>query len=81
MKLKKASEIEEPAAAPAAAAPTGGAVIADRFKLDVVEGSQGPAGVGKTGAMIALICSLAAIALLGITAWLMYQNWDAIQHV
>ncbi len=75
MKLKKS----EPAApAPATPAP-GGAVIADRFKLDVDSASSGPAGVGKTAAMCALIGSLASIAVLGVVAWLLYQNWELIK--
>ena len=78
MKLKKTDEGAE-ASAPAAAA-TGGAVIADRFKLDLDAGaSQGSAGVGKVGAMCALIASLASIAALGFVAWLLYQNWELIK--
>jgi len=81
MKLKKASDQEEVAdLTPVAPAP-GAAVIADRFKLDAVEGSGGPAGVGRTAATIALVCSLAAIGLLGVTAWLLYQNWELIRNV
>ena len=77
MKLKKADDGAE---TPAPAAPTGGAVIADRFKLDVDDGaSKGPAGVGKVGAMCALVGSLAAIAALGIVTWLLYQNWELVK--
>ena len=78
MKLKKSDNGAEPAAL--AAPGTGGAVIADRFKLDVDDGaSKGPAGVGKVGAMCALIGSLASIAALGLIAWLLYQNWELIK--
>ena len=77
MKLKKSDEGAE---TPAPAAPTGGAVIADRFKLDVDDGaSKGPAGVSKVGAMCALIASLVSIAALGFVAWLLYQNWELIK--
>ena len=77
MKLKKSDEGAE---TPAPAAPTGGAVIADRFKLDVDDGaSNGPAGVSKVGATCALIGSLAAIAALGIVAWLIFQNWELVK--
>ena len=77
MKLKKSDEGAE---TPAPAAPTGGAVIADRFKLDVDDGApKGPAGVGKVGATFALIGSLAAIAALGIVAWLLYRNWELVK--
>ena len=78
MKLKKADEGVDTAAPTVQA--TGGAVIADRFKLDLDDGaSKGPAGVGKVGAMCALIGSLASIAALGIVAWLLYQNWELIK--
>ena len=77
MKLKKSDDGAETTVP---AAPTGGAVIADRFKLDVDDGaSKGPAGVGKMGAMCALIGSLASIAALGLIAWLLYQNWELIK--
>ena len=77
MKLKKTDDGAESFASAAPA--TGGAVIADRFKLDVDEGARGPAGVGKVGAMFALIASLASIAALGFTAWLLYQQWELIK--
>jgi len=78
MKLRKADDGAE-LSAPAAPS-TGGAVIADRFKLDLDDGaSKGPAGVSKMGAMFALIGSLASIAMLGLVAWLLYQNWELIK--
>ena len=77
MKLKKSDDGAETTAP---AAPTGGAVIADRFKLDIDAGaSKGPAGVSKTGAMCALIGTFASIAMLGVVAWLLYQNWELIK--
>ena len=77
MKLKKSDDGAE---TPAPAAPTGGAVIADRFKLDVDDGAKGPAGVGKVGAACALIGSLVTIAALGMVAWLLYQNWELVKN-
>ena len=78
MKLKKSDDGVDTSAPTVPA--TGGAVIADRFKLDVDDGaSKGPAGVGKMGAMCALIGSLASIAALGLIAWLLYQNWELIK--
>ena len=78
MKLKKSDDGVDTAAS--AMPSSGGAVIADRFKLDVDDGaSKGPAGVGKVGAMCALIGSLASIAALGLIAWLLYQNWELIK--
>ena len=62
MKLKKSSEPETVAPAPA----TGRAAIADRFKLDLdPNAGRDPNGVGKTSATIALVGSLLAIALMG----------------
>ena len=77
MKLKKADDGAE-SFAPAAPT-TGGAVIADRFKLEVAEGAKGPAGVGKMGATCAFIASLVAIAALGIVAWLLYDSWNLVK--
>jgi hypothetical protein len=78
MKLKKADDGAE---TPSPAAPsTGGAVIADRFKLDLDEDvSKGPAGVGKVGAMCALIGSLLSLAALGFIAWRLYDNWEMLK--
>ena len=77
MKLKKSDDGAETAVT---AAPTGGAVIADRFKLDIdANASKGPAGVSKAAAMCALIGTLASIAMLGVVAWLLYQNWELIK--
>ena len=78
MKLKKSDDGVDTSASTVPA--SGGAVIADRFKLDVDDGaSKGPAGVGTVGATIALIGSLAAIAALGIVAWLIFQNWELVK--
>ena len=77
MKLKKADDGVDTSAPTVPA--TGGAVIADRFKLDVDDVAKGPAGVSKVGAMCALIASLASIAALGFVAWLLYQNWELIK--
>ena len=78
MKLKTTSE---PEMAPVAPAP-GRAAIADRFKLDMAPDAGRPQnGVGKTSATIALVCSLLAIALMGVVTWLMYMNWELIREV
>ena len=54
-------------------------MIADRFKLDMDPNAGKPDGVGKTSALMALLGSLAAIAMLGVVAGLMYLNWDMIK--
>lgn len=77
MKLRKTGSDEQTTTA----APTGGAVIADRFKLDVDPNAGKPDGVGKTSALLALLGSLATIAMLGIVAGLMYLNWDMIKDL
>lgn len=74
MKLKKpesAAEDTTPAAS------TGGAAIAARFQLDADPraAKKGPAGVGKTSTLIALLAALAALGLIGFAAWMMYSDW------
>lgn len=74
MKLKKpetASAVEENA-------PTsGGATIAARFQLDADprEAKKGPADVGRTSTLVALLAALAALGLIGFAAWMMYSDW------
>ena len=74
MKLKK----PESGAAEAPTQPvTGGAAIAARFQLDgdPLAAKKGPAGVGKTSTIIALIAALVALGLAGFATWLMYSDW------
>ena len=74
MKLKKPeSGAPEAPAQPA----TGGAAIAARFQLDgdPRAGKKGPAGVGKTSTIIALLAALAALGIAGFATWLMYSDW------
>ncbi len=39
---------------------------------------SGPAGVNKTAALIAFLASLAAAAMVGAVAAMMYVNWELI---
>ena len=74
MKLKKPeSSAPEAPAQPA----MGGAAIAARFQLDgdPRAGKKGPAGVGKTSTIIALLAALAALGIAGFATWLMYSDW------
>ena len=74
MKLKK----PESGAPEAPAQPTtGGAAIAARFQLDgdPRAAKKGPAGVGKTSTIIALLAALAALGIAGFATWLMYSDW------
>ena len=82
MKLRKAGESEDQATTVTTTTTTGGAAIAARYRLDTdANVPQGPAGVNKTAALIALLCSLASLAMMGTVAALLYQNWELIQNV
>ena len=77
MKLKKNNT--QTSAAPAQ---QGGAIIADRFRLDVdPNAGRGPEGVSKTAATVAMIAALVTTALMGAVAALMYVNWELIKDV
>ena len=56
---------------------SGGATIAARFQLDVDPraAKNGPAGVGKTSTLVALIAALVALGFVGFAAWMMYSDW------
>lgn len=74
MKLKK------PEAASAAEEMTpvsGSATIAARFQLDADPRAEkkGPADVGRTSTLVALLAALAALGLIGFAAWMMYSDW------
>ena len=75
MKLKKPES--GAAEAPAQPTTTGGATIAARFQLDgdPLAAKKGPAGVGKTSTIIALLAALAALGIAGFATWLMYSDW------
>jgi len=75
MKLKKPESASSDG--PTQTTATGGATIAARFQLDgdPREAKKGPAGVGKTSTIIALIAALVALGLAGFATWLMYSDW------
>ena len=78
MKLKKPeSGAAEAPTQPMAQPTTGGATIAARFQLDgdPLAAKKGPAGVGKTSTIIALLAALAALVIAGFATWLMYSDW------
>ena len=76
MKLKKKSDATSEEGQTQATS-TGGATIAARFQLDGDPRAvkSGPAGVGKTSTIIALVAALVALGLVGFSAWLMYTDW------
>ena len=77
MKLKRTQEPEMIAPRPAVG---GGAATVDSFNLGA-EAVPASAGASTVGAAVALVCALLSIALLGTTAWLIYQNLELIQNV
>lgn len=77
MKLKRTQEPEMIAPMPAVG---GGAATVDSFNLGA-EAVPASAGAPTVGAAVALVCALLSIALLGTTAWLIYQNLELIQNV
>lgn len=71
MKIKKPI----PEVAPVAAA-TGGATIADRFKLDLTDpAALKAASVGKKGTTAAFVAGLIALAVAGLLTFTLYQHW------
>ena len=76
-KLKTAKSDAAPAAPSAeAAAPTGSATIADRFKLDVPDANAKKGAVGKKAAAAALTAALLALAVTGVLTFVLFQHWD-----
>ena len=70
-----APEGAENSAAPAA--PTGGATIADRFKLDAPPAAK-PASAG-VGTKIAVVAAVVALVVVGILAYTIYGHWEFLQ--
>lgn len=74
MTIKKAKAPEmEPVAAN-----EGGAVIADRFKLDAPDPAAGKAKGGVL-ATITLIVSLVALGVAGALTFVIYQHWEFLK--
>jgi cytochrome c-type biogenesis protein CcmH/NrfG len=76
MTLKK--NTETPEAEPIAAATTGGATIADRFKLDMPDPNAAKPKAGKMAA-VTLVVALVALAIAGVLAFVMYQHWEFLK--
>jgi len=74
MTIKK--PMKAPKTAGAAAAPaTGGAAIADRFKLDMPDPSAQKVAAGK-GTTFAVIAGLLALAVVGVLTYVLWQHWE-----
>ncbi len=86
MTIKKPMKVTKPTAAAAepvagadpAAAPAGGATIADRFKLDAPE-PKAKTSSGGTAALIAGVAALAALGVVGVLTFIMYQHWEFLK--
>ena len=72
---KPAADAPEAATAPA----TGGAAIADRFKLDIQDTSAKKSSSGGTAAMVAGIVALAALAVAGLLTYKLYDHWEFLK--
>ncbi len=80
MSMKKPMVIKKPgggAGIPAPAA-SGGATIADRFKLEPASAAAPAKGgtVNKTAALIALLAAFAALVVSGALTFILYQHWQ-----
>ena len=56
----------------------GGAVIADRFKLDLPDPSAQKQKGGKLAA-VTLVVALLAMAVAGVLTFVMYQHWEFLK--
>lgn len=77
MTIKKPTKATEPetAAAPA----TGGATIADRFKLDLTDPNAKKASAG-TGTICAVVAGVLALAVAGVLTFIIYQHWQFLAN-
>lgn len=77
MKLKKSSLNQAEAAGATTGA--GGAIIADRFRLDAdPRAAKTPPPPGKAATLVAFCGALIVIVLLGTISTLMIVNWNTI---
>ena len=74
MTLKKTTQTQEPLAA----APTGGATIADRFKLDMPDPNAAKPKSGKMAA-VTLVVALVALATAGILTFVLHQHGEFLK--
>ena len=70
MTIKKPLKPKTTASGPAAGA-TGGATIADRFKLDAPVQKQAPKGTTAV-----FICALIALGVVGVLAYMLWKHWE-----
>ena len=76
MTIKKPMKAVAPApAANDVQAPSAGATIADRFKLDMTEPAKKPAA-NSTASTVAAVAGLLALAVVGILTYILWQHWE-----
>ena len=85
MTVKKTLSLKRPATASKTAAPadnaapaasTGGATIADRFKLDTPPPVKSGAG---TGTKIAVAAAVIALIVAGVLTYTLYGHWEFLK--
>lgn len=79
MKIKK--PIKAVPGGQEASASTGGATIADRFKLEPTAPAKAKGSVSKSAALAALVAALAGLALSGILTYVLYQHLEFLKPV
>ena len=74
-------KIKKPVPAATAAAPaTGGATIADRFKLDLTNPADAKvATVGKGATTAAFVAGLVALGVAGLLTFILFQHWSFLK--
>ena len=80
MTIKK--PLSKPAAETAEASPssaTGGAAIADRFKLDVQDSAAKRGSSGGVAATVAAVVGFVALIVAGVLTFVIYQHWEFLQ--
>ena len=91
MTVKKTLSLKRPTAAPVAdangsaseaptqvAPPTGGATIADRFKLDTPPPAKS-GGADGIGTKIAIVAAVVALVVAGVLAYTIYGHWEFLK--
>ena len=72
MKIKKPMSVKTPGAAKA----SGGATIADRFKIDTMSNGAPKASSTGAGTKVAFTAAFISLCLLGGIVWFMYQYFE-----
>ena len=91
MTVKKTLSLKRPTAAPVAdannnaseaptmvAPPTGGATIADRFKLDTPPPAKSDSAAG-IGTKVAVVAAVVALVVAGVLAYTIYGHWEFLK--